>query len=80
MYQKGRPEVAFDPSRGFCPTFRPEACRGPHLYQKGRPELAFDPSRRICSAFRPATRQEVKLECVDVLDLIVIPSASTQTS
>ena len=42
---------------------------GPHLYQKGRTEVAFDPSRRICRTFRPA-RQVVRLECVDVLELI----------
>ena len=55
LYQKGRPEVAFDPSRRILPRRsvpRP-ACRGPHLYPKVRPEIAFDPSRRICLAFRP---------------------------
>ena len=41
---------------------------GPHLYQKGRTEVAFDPSRRICRMFRPATRQVVRLECVDILE------------
>ena len=55
---------------GFARRSVPNPVGGPHLYQKGRSEVTFDPSRRICSAFRPATRQEVRLECVDVLDLI----------
>ena len=54
LYQKGHPEVAFDPSRRICSGFRPEAgLPGSHLYPKVRPEVAFDPSRRFCLAFRP---------------------------
>ena len=37
LYRKGRPEVAFHPSRRFCPTFRPESCRGASLVFEGAP-------------------------------------------
>ena len=70
LYRKGRPELAFDPSRRFGSEFRPAGfvgrsvpnlAGGPHLYQMVRPELAFDPSRRFGSEFRPAgnTRRSV---------------------
>ena len=38
LYPKVRPEVAFDPSRRFCPGFRPEAgLPGPSPVSEGAP-------------------------------------------